>query len=547
MAEEPRYITYAKKTARSKKEGEAMRLAAKRFLKDLRRRDLIFYPDKVQRCFDFIAILRHFKGKSAGNPFVLEPWQEFIVANIVGFYWRRSGDRRFTASYIEVSRKNGKTALAAALCMYFLIWDGEQGAEVDLAANSKDQAKIAFEFCEQFARQLDRQQTDLKVYRDYIDFKSTVSRLNVFAADDTKLDGFNASFALLDEYHAAKNTRMRDVLKSSMGQRANPHLCTITTAGFDKTGPCYQLRSTCLDVLHGAKKDDSLFAAIYSMDDNDDWTQEKNWHKCTPNLDITVTTKYLREQVTSAINNPSEEVGVRTKNLNQWCDTVDVWIPEVYILRCTRRVEVSDFRDCLCWVGVDLAAVSDMTAVTCLFRREDDPKYYFKTWYYLPESCLTENSNKDLYRFWRQQGLLTITPGNVTDYDYITNDLMRVSNVCAIQRVGYDSYNSTQWAISATDLGLPLMPYSQSIGNFNKPTREFERLILSGLAVIDNNEITRWMFKNVALKYDYNGNCKPNKGLGSQKKIDGVISQIQAVGTYQDMPMHESGGAISTF
>ena len=96
-------------------------------------------------------------------------------------------------------------------------------------------------------------------------------------------------------------------------------------------------------------------------------------------------------------------------------------------------------------------------------------------------------------------------------------------------------------------LGLPLMPYSQSIGNFNKPTREFERLILSGAAVIDNNEITRWMFKNVALKYDYNGNCKPNKGLGSQKKIDGIISQIQAVGTYQDMPMHEGGGAITIF
>ena len=188
-----------------------------------------------------------------------------------------------------------------------------------------------------------------------------------------------------------------------------------------------------------------------------------------------------------------------------------------------------------------------MTAVTCLFRREDDPKYYFKTWYYLPESCLTENSNKDQYRLWHRQGLLTITPGNVTDYDYITNDLMRVSNMCAIQRVGYDSYNSTQWAISATDLGLPLMPYSQSIGNFNKPTREFERLILSGAAVIDNNEITRWMFKNVALKYDYNGNCKPNKGLGSQKKIDGIISQIQAVGTYQDMPMHEGGGAITIF
>lgn len=538
-------MVYARKVARSKREGEAIRLAARRFLSDLRRRNLEFRADKVDRCLKFIAALKHFKGRSAGNPFILEPWQEFIVANIIGFYWRGSTIRRFTVSYIEVSRKNGKTALAAALCMYFLIWDGENGAEVDLAANSKEQAKIAFEFCEQFAQQLDKQQTDLKCYRDRITFSLTVSKLHVFAADDSKLDGFNASFALLDEYHAAKNTRLRDVLKSSMGQRANPHLCTITTAGFDKTGPCYQLRRTCLEVLHGVKKDDSLFAAIYSMDEGDDWTAEKNWHKCTPNLDVTVTKKYLREQVTSAKNNPSEEVGVRTKNLNQWCDSVDVWIPEVYIMRDTRRVNVEDFAGCLCWVGVDLAAVSDMTAVSFLIRREADPLFYFLTKYYLPESCLSENSNKDLYRLWKQQGLLTITPGNVTDYDFITNDIMRAGSVVNVTRVGYDDYNSTQWAIAATDLGLPLESYSQSIGNFNKPTREFERLILSGNAVIDDNEITRWMFRNVALKYDHNGNCKPNKGLGSQKKIDGVISQIQALGSYLQAPPYGGDGALT--
>jgi phage terminase large subunit-like protein len=117
--------------------GESIKLACKRFKADLQREDLVFKESVVDRAISFISTLKHFAGKSSGNNFILEGWQQFIIANILGFYWK-SGERRFTSSYIEVSRKNGKTALAAALCMYFLIADGEDGAEVDLAANSKE-------------------------------------------------------------------------------------------------------------------------------------------------------------------------------------------------------------------------------------------------------------------------------------------------------------------------------------------------------------------------------------------------------------------------
>lgn len=516
---------------------ENITLACKRFLSDLERDDLEFREDEVDRAIDFIGILKHFKGKSSGKPFILEDWQQFIVANIIGWYWKDSNDRRFTSSYIEVSRKNGKTALAAALCMYFLIADGEDGAEVDLAANSKEQAKIAFEFCSGFAKQLDPSAKYMKTYRDSILLDANDSKLKVFAADDSKLDGFNASFGLVDEYHSAKNSKVRDVIKSSMGMRQNPHLCTITTAGFDKTLPCYKLRTTAIEILNNLKEDDSLFVAIYSLDDEDDWTDEKNWIKCTPNLDVTVTKKYIKEQVQSAINNPSEEVGVKTKTLNLWCDSASVWLAESYIVRNSRKVNLEDFRGCQCYVGVDLGATSDLTAVSYLI--EKDGTYYFKTDYYLPESALTEKSDRELYKYWKQQGLLKITEGNVTDYDYITNDMVKASEIVSLQAVGYDKYNATQWAIHATELGLPLQEYSQTLGNFNKPTREMERLILSGKAVIDNNEINRWCFKNVTLKSDHNGNVKPNKSVKA-KKIDGAIAMIQALGMYLQVPHYSN-------
>ena len=285
--------------------GETIKLACKRFQNDLQRDDLEFKEDKVDRAILFISTLKHYTGRHSGKPFTLEGWQQFIIANIVGFYWKGTTTRRYTSSYIEVSRKQGKTALAAALCLYYLIADGEDGAEVLLAANSKEQAKIAFDMCSKFSKGLDSKGKYLTAYRADILFNLTNSKLKVLAADDSKLDGFNASFGLLDEYHAAKNSKVRDVIKSSMGMRMNPHLCTITTAGFDKTLPCYQLRTVAIEVLNGLKVDDEMFIAIYSLDADDDWRNEKNWIKCAPNLDITVTSKYIRGQVQQAINNPA--------------------------------------------------------------------------------------------------------------------------------------------------------------------------------------------------------------------------------------------------
>ena len=518
--------------------GDLIVTACRRFLKDLDDERFDFRPEAVEKAVHFIAMLKHFTGKSNGHRFILEPWQTFIVANIVGFYWAGTDNRRFSSSYIEVARKNGKSSLAAALCLYFLVADGEGGAEVLLCANSKDQAKICFDMCRNYASTIDAKGSVLRAFRADIFFDATKSRLRVLAADDSKLDGFNCSFGLVDEFHAAKNSRVRDVIKSSMGMRQNPHLCTITTAGFDKTSPCYQLRTVAVEVLKGMKHDDELFVAIFSLDEGDDWQNEDTWVKANPNLDITVTTKYIRGQVQQAKNNPAEETSTVTKNLNKWCDTADVWIPEHYILEATQPVDMAAFgEDALCYVGVDLASTSDLTAVAKLVV--DKGIYYFKVDYYAPETALIEKADKELYRYWKRMGMLHITPGNVTDYDYITNELMALGNTLSIAVIGYDKWNAVQWAIDATEKGLPLQEYSQAIGNFNKPTREMERLLLSGRAVFDDNDITRFCFRNVQLKRDHNGNVKPNKGL-EKKKIDGVIAAIQALGIYLETPHYSN-------
>lgn len=517
--------------------GKLIQLAAQRFKNDLANPSYEFREQEVDECIRFIGTLKHFTGSHSGQPFILENWQAFIVANIVGFYHTGTSKRKYSSSYIEVSRKNGKSALAAALCLYFLIADGEDAAEVLLAANSKEQAKISYKFASVYTRQLDPKQKVLKPYRDSITLNINNSLLKVLAADSSKLDGYNCSFGLIDEWHSAPDSSVRDVIKSSMGMRDNPHLCTITTAGFNKSYPCYKLREVGIEILSGIKEDESLFIAIYSLDEDDSWDDPDVWIKSNPNLGVTVKVGYLKEQIKQAKNNPAEEVGVKTKNLNIWCDSSEVWIPDLYILETTESINIEDYKNTPCYIGVDLGATSDLTAVSVLIPYKD--KLLFKVYYYLPESALEEKQLKEQYKLWRRLGMLTVTPGNVTDYDYITNDIVKINQKLLVQKIFYDPYNSTQWAINCTEIGLPLEPYSQNIANFNRPTKELERLILSKKCTLDNNEITRFCFSNVTIKSDHNGNIKPVKYIDN-KKIDGVIAMLMALGGYLLTPKYSN-------
>lgn len=518
--------------------GKFIKQAVERYYRLFERKDIVFKPHLVERVIGFVGILKHYTGRHAGKPFVLLPWQQFAVACIYGFYKvDENGDesRLVSSVYIEMARKNGKSAFAAALCLYHLIGDGEMNAEVYLAANSRDQAKVSFTMCSNFASGLDPKRKYLESYRDRINFDKTLSFMRVLAADSSKLDGPNPSMFLLDEYHAAKNSSLKDVLQSGQGMRDDPMSVIITTAGFDKLSPCYQMREMCTEVLGGLKEDDTLFAMIFSLDEGDDWKDESVWIKSNPNLGVTVKPKYLREQVQKAINAPSEEVGVKTKNINLWCDAETVWIPDHYILEASKNIKFDDYKNRDCYVGIDLSSTSDLTCVAYMFPPIDGENYSFKVHYYLPEAALQEKRFKELYGQWRRLGLITITPGNVTDYDYIINDLMDVNSKVYIQKVAYDQWNATQFVIGATERGLPMEPFSQALGNFNKPTKEMERLILSGCAWIDNNVINRHCFRNVVMARDRNGNTKPSKQY-DEKKIDGVIAMLEALGCYLDSP-----------
>lgn len=502
-----------------------VKLAVARFKADVLRTDLVFEEERAQRVVDFIEMLKHSTGKFEGKRFILSDWQIFVIGNMYGFF-NTDGSRRYTSAYLEMSRKQGKSAFIAALGLYSLSCDGEGGAEVLFVANSKEQARIAFGIGSGFVKKLDPKSKHFKPFRYDIKFPRTTSVMKVLSADASKLDGYNCSFGVVDEYHSAPDSSVRDVIKSSQGMRENPMLATITTAGFNKQGPCYALRATGIEILESLKTDDSSFILIYTLDTDDDWTDEKVWIKASPNLGVTVTKKYLSEQVQQAKNSPSEEVSILTKNFNVWCDSSSVWIPSHYIYLASKDIKAEDFNKEEAWVGVDLASVQDMTAVAIVIKKDGKYNVLFK--FYVPEESLATRPDKEMYKEWARRKYLTITPGNVTDYNYITKDLLDLGKTIKIKKVVYDPWNSVQWATEATRLKLPLEDFSQTVGNFNGGTRELERLLLTEQVVLENNPIVRWCFDNVVIRMDSNGNIKPDKAK-SNNKIDGVIALIQAL------------------
>ena len=511
-----------------------VKLACKRFKDDIDSGKCYVDDTKYKTINAFINVLKHYSSGSAGERFVLEPWQKFLVTNLFCLYRSDNHKRKYTQAHVSISRKNGKTSIAAVLGLFALIADGEPAASVIMAANSREQARIDFDAASAWARQLDPKRKSLKILRNEITFQKNNAKLKVISADATKLDGSNDSFIVVDELHEAPDSKLYDVLKSGQGFRQQPMILSITTAGYRIGGFCNQFEDYCKEVLRGDKVDDSLFALLYTLDDGDDWTDSSVYVKSNPNLGVTVNEDWLLAQVNQAKNTPSAVVGVKTKNLNIWCSSNITWIPEDVIKKSMRKLDMSEFRNdnrYIVYMGFDLAAVSDLTAFTVMFADPEEEKYYFKTWYYLPKKALEGKYNSQLYAMWADRGHLILTDSDTTDYAYIKNQIMYWYENLDVQMIAFDSWNATSLVNDLTKEGLPMQPYSQSIGNFNRPTKEFERLILSDKIVIDANPITRFCFDNVSLKVDVNGNSKPI-GDHEKKKIDGVMSMLNCLGGY---------------
>lgn len=535
MAKKP-YFQYVDDVLEGKiPTGNLIKLACKRFNRFLERDDIYLDEAEIDRCVLYISQMKHFLGKSAGKNFVLEPWQQFVVANVLGLKYKSTKKRVCNETNIMIARKNGKDALIGAICDYLLIADGEAAPEIVVAANSTDQAKICFKYISEFGKSLDPKGKILKYYRNYVTVPSNNGVVKVISSDPTKADGMNISCFVVDEMHENRDRRMYDVLKSSQGMREQPLAIIISTAGFHLDGPYYDMYKLSVEILNDVKQMDNFFPFIWQLDEGDDWSDSNNFIKANPNLDVTVTKDFITQEVNKAKVDPTALNGVLVKNLNMWQQSAMAWISRENVVKCMKDINIDDYVGYTAYIGVDLSSVNDMTAMSVLIPIGDE-KYVLKNYAFLPEETMKDHPNRELYQKFHQDGDMIMTSGNIVDFDYVTKLIYDLSQKLSISGIFYDPYNSGTWSIQCTDLGFNMQPVSQGLLNFNSPTRQFEKWVLGENLIIDKSSLFLWCVGNCSLKEDWNDNRKPIKS-SANSKIDCVIAALMATKGYIGNPV----------
>ena len=488
---------------------------------------------KADRAVAFVRNLRHTKGKWAGKPFTLLPWQEQIVRDLFGVV-KADGKRQFRSAYVEIPKKNGKSELAAAIALYLLFADNEMSAEVYGAASDRQQASIVFDVAKQMVEMspaLTRRCKIMGATKRIVNYSNS-GFYQVLSAEVGTKHGFNVSGLVFDEIHAQPNRKLYDVLTKGSGDaREQPLFFIITTAGTDRNSICYELHTTALDLMNGRKIDPSFYPVVYGLADDDDWTDEANWYKANPSLGHTIGIDRMRDAFLSAKDNPAEENIFKQLRLDIWTSSTVCWIPDQIYDKGNPQIDVATLKGRVCYAGLDLSSTSDITAFVMVFPpRSEEEKYIVLPYFWLPEDTLELRCRRDHvpYDVWAQQGFIMTTEGNVIHYGFIEKCIEEQAKLYDIREIAVDRWNATQMIQNLEDDGFTMVPFGQGYKDMSPPSKELFKLLMEGNVIHGGNPVLRWMAQNVVMRQDPAGNIKPDKDK-STEKIDGIVALIMAL------------------
>ena len=488
---------------------------------------------KADRAVTFIENLCHTKGKWAGTPFWLLPWQEQLIRDIFGIV-KADGNRQFRTVFVEICKKVGTSELAAAVALYLLYADNEPSAEVYGAAADRQQASIVFDVAKQMVEMspaLMKRSKLMGATRRIVNY-SNAGYYQVLSAEVGGKHGFSVSGLVFDEIHTQPNRQLYDVLtKGSSDARQNPLHFIITTAGNDRHSIAYELHTKAVDILEGRRVDPTFYPVVYGLKDDEDWEDEANWYKVNPSLGYTVDIERLRDAYREAKQNPADEVTFKWLRCNMWVSSTVAWIPDAIYMRGNEPIDVDALAGRDCYAGLDLSSTGDITALVLIFPpRNEDEKYVLLPYFWIPEETIPRRvkANSVPYDIWEKQGYIMSTEGNVIHYDFIEKFIMDLSEKYHILEIAVDRWNATQMIQNLEGEGFTIVPFGQGFSSMSAPTKEFYRLLMEGRIIHGGNPVLRWMAGNVVIDTDPAGNIKVTKAK-SKEKIDGIVAAIMAL------------------
>ena len=481
----------------------------------------------------FERLLKHVKGEWAGQPFKLLDWQkEEVIRPLFGWKRKSDGLRRYRTCYIEVPRKNGKSALASGIGLLLTFADNEPGAEVYCAAADRDQARIVFDVSKQMVELSPQLEKRCDVFKKSIFVPGTMSVYRVLSAEAYTKHGLNAHGIIFDELHAQPTRELWDVLTTSTGARRQPLTVAITTAGYDRESICWEQHEYARKVEEGIIEDPSFLSVIYGADEDDDWLEEATWREANPSLGATVKLDYLRNEARKAEMTPAYQNTFRRLHLNQWTQQESRWLPLEAWDDCDTPVNESLLQGQPCYGGLDLASTSDVASFVLTFpsERGEEERYAWLPFFWIPQENMVERARKDRvpYDAWVRDGYITATPGNVIDYGYIIRDIEMLGERFNIQEIAFDRWGAFQVSQALEGAGFTMVGFGQGYASMASPTKELLRLVLNGLLAHGGHPVLRWMADNLVVRQDAAGNVKPDKAK-SREKIDGIVAGVMGL------------------
>ena len=436
--------------------------------------------------------------------------------------------------------------LAAAVALYMLCADNEEGAEIYGCANDRAQASIVFDVAKDMVLQSELLMKRIKIIESQkrLVYMPTRSIYQALSSDVASKYGYNVHGCIFDELLGQPNRKLFDVMtKGSGAARKQPLNFIITTAGNDRTSICYEQHAKAADILAGRKHDSTFYPVLYSAPDDADWTDPAVWAMANPSIGRTVDFEYYQQRCESAKENPAEEIQFRQFHLCQWTNTAVRWMPMNKWDACCEEYTMDSLIGRACYGGLDLSSTSDLTAFVLVFPpTERDPVYRTLSFFWLPEDTIPLRVRRDHvpYDVWQRQNIILTTEGDVVHYGFIEQYIVNLGRMFNIREIAVDRWNASMMVQALQDDGFTMVPFGQGFKDMSNPTKDLMRLVLEQSLRHDGHPILRWCMDNVYVRTDPAGNIKPDKEK-STEKIDGVVALVMALDRAQ---RNLNGGSV---
>lgn len=575
MADERRdYVAiataYAKRAVKDRKGktfGKWVRLAARRYLEDLKRakrKGSPFYFDAwhADDVCDFIEKLPHVEGEWDTPNIVLHESHVFFLVCLFGFR-NPDGRRRYTHALFAVARKNAKSTLAAGIALYCLTCEDESGPQVVSAATTGDQARIIWSVAKRQVEKLPdlREAFSVEAFARSIACYQNGGFFKPINAKASTQDGLNPSTVVLDELHAHKTHDLVNVLRSAAGGRSNPLWLYTTTEGYESPGPWPEERAFARQVLQGVLTADHYLAVIYALDDAegkegtkgyrpaDDEFDESKWGKANPLIEVNPSLlAAIRRDAIEAKAKPGSMAEFRIKRCNRPSASAEGWVDLLAWQKCKGPVDLDELANVPCWGGLDLASTKDIAAFRLVWKLDDVLLTY--GWRFVPEAAVQQRTERGTvpYQSWVESGHMIQTEGNVTDYEVIRRTIMDAHQRFNLQMLAYDRWNATDIVSRLVDEGVPLIEFIQGPKSFHPAMKSLEHYYLAGNLAHGGDPVLQWCAANLVPRYDENMNMAPARKR-SAEKIDDMVALIMATGlaTNEEKPqesVYETRGVV---